>query len=63
MTVQANVSGVTEDVDGTTVVLKDADGSVTGMGTSDANGVAHDLTFVTQTVDSGSCASVCSLSA
>ena len=62
VTVQANVSGVTEDVDGTTVVLKDADGSVTGMGTSDANGVAHDLTFVTQTVDSGSCASVCTLS-
>jgi len=59
VTVQANVSGTTEDVTGTTVVLKDADGVVTGMATSDANGVAYDLTFVTQTVDVIICVSVC----
>ena len=59
ITLQANVSGVSEDVDGTTVILKDAEGSVTGMAETDSNGVANDLTFVTQTVDSGSCSSIC----
>ena len=59
ITLQANVSGVSEDVDGTTVILKDADGTVTGMADTDSNGVANDITFVTQTVDSGSCSSVC----
>ncbi|MEC8168364.1 MAG: hypothetical protein VX052_05045, partial [Candidatus Thermoplasmatota archaeon] len=59
VTLQANVSGTTEDVVGTTVILKDAEGTVTDMADTDANGVANDLTFVTQTVDSGSCSSVC----
>jgi FlaG/FlaF family flagellin (archaellin) len=59
ITLQANVSGVAEDVIGTNVVLKDATGSVTGKATTDANGVANDLTFITQTVDSGSCSSIC----
>jgi hypothetical protein len=59
ITVQANVSGTTEDITGTTVVLKDANGVVTGMATSDANGVAYDMTFVTQKVDATTCASVC----
>ncbi|MEC7509147.1 MAG: hypothetical protein VX965_08915, partial [Candidatus Thermoplasmatota archaeon] len=59
VTLQANVSGTTEDVVGTTVILKDAEGTVTGMADTDANGVANDLTFVTQTVDSGSCSSIC----
>ena len=59
ITLKANVSGVSEDVDGTTVILKDAEGSVTGMAETDTNGVANDLTFVTQTVDSGSCSSIC----
>jgi hypothetical protein len=59
VTLQANVSGTAEDVTGTTVILKDADGTVTGMVETDSNGVANDLTFITQTVDSGSCASVC----
>jgi len=49
----------TEDVEGTNVVLKDPQGVVTGMAETDSNGVASDLTFVTQTVDSGSCSSVC----
>ena len=49
----------TEDVEGTNVVLKDPDGVVTGMAETDSNGVASDLTFVTQTVDAGSCSSVC----
>jgi FlaG/FlaF family flagellin (archaellin) len=61
MTVQANVSGTTEDVAGTSVVLKDADGSITGQAVSDASGLASDLTFSTQQVDSGSCSSVCNL--
>ena len=59
VTLQANVSGTAEDVTGTTVILKDADGTVTGMVDTDSNGVANDLTFITQTVDSGSCASIC----
>ncbi len=62
VTVQANVSSVTEDVDGTSVILKDSVGTVTGQAVTDANGVAHDLTFATQKVDSGSCTSVCNLS-
>ncbi|MFZ8906721.1 MAG: Ig-like domain-containing protein, partial [Poseidonia sp.] len=59
ITLQANVSGTAEDVVGTNVVLKDADGIVTGMVATDSNGVANDLTFITQTVDSGTCASIC----
>ena len=59
VTLQANVSGTTEDVAGTTVILKDSEGTVTGMASTDSNGVANDITFVTQTVDSGSCSSVC----
>ena len=59
ITLQANVSGTAEDVDGTMVILKDADGTVTGMAESDTNGVANDITYVTQTVDSGACSSVC----
>ena len=59
ITLKANVSNVAEDVDGTTVILKDAEGTVTGMADTDANGVANDLTFVTQTIDSGSCSSIC----
>ena len=62
VTVQANVSGTTEDVSGTSVVLKDASGSITGQAISDANGVASDLTFSTQKVDSGACVNVCQLS-
>jgi hypothetical protein len=31
------------------------------MAETDANGVASDLTFVTQTVDSTSCAAICTL--
>ncbi|MGB2493452.1 MAG: type IV pilin [Poseidonia sp.] len=61
VTLQANVSNVAENVVGTNVVLKDASGEVTGMAETDANGVAHDMTYTTQTVDSGSCASVCVL--
>ena len=59
VTLQANVSGTTEDVAGTTVILKDSEGTVTGMASTDSNGVANDITFVTQSVDSGSCSSVC----
>ena len=62
VTVQANVSGTTEDVDGTSVILKDSEGSIVGQAVSDANGVASDMTFPTEKVDSGSCASVCTLS-
>jgi FlaG/FlaF family flagellin (archaellin) len=56
---KANVSGTTEDVSDTTVILKDADGAVTGMQTTDTNGLAEALTFVTQTVDAGACSAVC----
>ena len=59
VTLQANVSGTAEDVTSTTVLLKDSEGTVTGMATTDSNGVANDITFVTQTVDSGSCSSAC----
>ena len=59
ITVQANVSAVAEDVTDTNVVLKDADGAVTGMAATDANGVANDLNFVTQTVDADACSNVC----
>ena len=59
ITLKANVSGVAEDVDGTTVILKDAEGAVTGKAETDVNGVANDITFVTKTVDSGSCSNVC----
>lgn len=59
ITLQANVSGVAEDVDGTTVILKDAEGAVTGMAETDANGVANDITYVTQTINSGACSSIC----
>ena len=59
VTVLANVSAVAEDVTDTNVVLKDADGTVTGMASTDANGVANDLNFVTQTVDADACSNVC----
>lgn len=59
ITLQANVSGVAEDVEDTTVVLKDASGAVTGMAETDSNGDANDITFVTQTVDNGACSSIC----
>ena len=65
ITVTADVTSgsttTTENIDGTNVVLKDPDGVVTGMAETDNNGVANDLTFVTQTVDSGSCAAICTL--
>ena len=41
-----------EDVTDTTIVLKDSTGAVTGMAETDSNGVANDLLFTTQTVDS-----------
>ena len=56
---KANVSGTAEDVSDTTVILKDADGKVTGKQTTDSNGLAEALTFVTQTVDAGACSAVC----
>ena len=59
VTLQANVSGVAEDVPSTTVILNDSEGTVTGMATTDTDGLADDITFVTQTVDSGSCSSIC----
>ena len=52
ITLQANVSNVAEDVTDTTIVLKDSTGAVTGMAETDSNGVANDLLFTTQTVDS-----------
>ena len=52
ITLQANVSSVAEDVGDTSIVLKDSTGQVTGMATTDSNGVANDLLFTTQTVDS-----------
>jgi len=62
VSVEANVSGSMEDVVGTSVVLKDSGGNIVGQAVSDSNGVANDMTFPTQKVDSGSCASVCTLS-
>mgnify|MGYP000013462230 CR=1 FL=1 len=63
ITVTADVTSgsttTTTNIDGTNVVLKDPEGVVTGMAETDSNGVASDLTFVTQTVDSGSCSNVC----
>jgi hypothetical protein len=62
ISVEADVDGTMEDVVDTSVVLKDSAGNIVGQAVSDANGVANDLTFPTQKVDSGSCASVCALS-
>jgi len=52
ITVQANVSGNATSVADTTVVLKDGDGVVQGQADTDTSGVAEDITFTTQTVDS-----------
>jgi len=52
ITLQANVSSVAEDVPDTSIVLKDSSGKVTGMASTDSNGVANNLLFTTQTVDS-----------
>lgn len=60
--VYANTSSGTDDVVGTSVVLKDATGTITGQATTDSNGVANDLTFATQKVNSGACSTVCTLS-
>ena len=62
ISVEADVDGTMEDVVDTSVVLKDSAGNIVGQAVSDANGVANDLTFPTQKVDSGSCSSVCALS-
>ena len=62
VTIMANVSSVTSNVVDTNVVLKDADGVTAGMASTDTNGVASDITYPTQEVDSGSCSTVCNLS-
>ena len=38
-------------IDGTNVVLRSTEGDITGMATTDSNGLAADLTFTTQVVD------------
>ena len=38
-------------IDGTNVVLRSTEGEITGMATTDSNGLAADLTFTTQVVD------------
>ncbi|MDP6870369.1 MAG: type IV pilin [Candidatus Poseidoniaceae archaeon] len=46
-----NVQASSSDVSGAKVVLKNADGEVTGSGVTDSNGDTSGLTYVTQVVD------------
>ena len=47
-----NVVADTNAVTGANVVLKNADGAITGSSVTDSSGDAMDMTFITQTVDS-----------